>query len=835
MIKTIVVSCVVGSAAALLVQVLPEILSSPEDQSVDEIQCGHWCVLRSCQLLGVPTTLERITEEMPARSDGHSLLDLQSLLSSYGVAAVPIDVTEAIVTEDQCPIIVHLSDPAHFVVVNGRQGSRFTIFDGAGRLSQRDGSRLLSETSGYGLRLTRDVNSGHSGLNFETLLIDRGQVSTLGGIIDYEFPVKNTSDAPLSILKVQTSCSCTSSAYPSQPLAPGEEKVITLRYGVGSERGPYMHEAQVHTNDSAMPFVTLTVAGNTNAEVMVMPSPLEFGESPFGTVTVAETFVRYSGDQESFEITDVDSGVPNVAVDVVGLDERNSPLAPGEPSRVYRLTATFIPDENQLGPVASILSLWTDVPGFELIEVPMRATVQLPVKVTPNPVSLQVNGRVPESEVKLNFRSRSGEAVEVVATEFCGKSVESLRSDDAPSNGGELRFRIPTADLLTDGEKTLKLTFRTVHARLEFSEIVKISAWRPEPGPISANLPKYRSPVRLGTGRRLSVPLSAKSKELLEAAISRFYRVTPNRVAQLLHVVRLPTAELSNRDIVSPVDYASMILDTNQLSEATSQAGNLFFQSGTQYRVARQVEISRIGESHKDQLIAALAEAGIPPERIVVGIENLSVADLIRGSRRSFRLGQESEWSLVAFLHYGAHAPSWELSNGFSMSYEQIARDMLKNEITSGICAGTHRLYTLSLALKSGRAEKWMTTELCNEVEAYLQRAADQLAETQLANGAWKKDWGKSATSAPTEGARELIYYTGHHIEWLICTPEAVAVSEHMLQRACEYVAAELLKVPDEVVLKNYCGFSHSVAGLLHVLNSHSTGAAFAPGIESRQ
>lgn len=46
-------------------------------------QCGHWAVLRCCQLLGAPLDMTEILRLLPPAADGHNMLALAQALSRH--------------------------------------------------------------------------------------------------------------------------------------------------------------------------------------------------------------------------------------------------------------------------------------------------------------------------------------------------------------------------------------------------------------------------------------------------------------------------------------------------------------------------------------------------------------------------------------------------------------------------------------------------------------------------------------------------------------------------------------------------------------------------------
>lgn len=142
----VLMACVAGAAATIgwLTRHGPEARQFPIRPGPRGTQCAHWCALRSCELVGIPVTLERVMSLLPSRTDGHSLQQLMEALRELGAAvdgvAMPVESLHAGLDG---PTIVHLNDPDHFMVVTSVTGDRVHGFDGLGqRVSQHISSKL---------------------------------------------------------------------------------------------------------------------------------------------------------------------------------------------------------------------------------------------------------------------------------------------------------------------------------------------------------------------------------------------------------------------------------------------------------------------------------------------------------------------------------------------------------------------------------------------------------------------------------------------------------------------------------------------------------------------
>ena len=104
--------------------------------------------------------------------------------------------------------------------------------------------------------------------------------------------------------------------------------------------------------------------------------------------------------------------------------------------------------------------------------------------------------------------------------------------------------------------------------------------------------------------------------------------------------------------------------------------------------------------SHVDHTMACLAEVGTPLSFPVVTAEReLTYRSILEFSLIEFSLNQlEYEWSALTFaLFINAEGPdsSWRTSEGQLISFDVLARRIMRQEQPQGVCFGNHRLHGL--------------------------------------------------------------------------------------------------------------------------------------------
>ena len=73
-------------------------------------------------------------------------------------------------------------------------------------------------------------------MTFTEETFDYGTVDE-GGVVEHSFKFKNTGVAPLTITKAKSTCGCTVPDYPKEPIAPGGEGEITVRFNTKGKSG----------------------------------------------------------------------------------------------------------------------------------------------------------------------------------------------------------------------------------------------------------------------------------------------------------------------------------------------------------------------------------------------------------------------------------------------------------------------------------------------------------------------------------------------------------------------------------------------------------------------
>lgn len=103
---------------------------------------------------------------------------------------------------------------------------------------------------------------GGAEITFDTEVIDYGTIAqNADGVRTFKFT--NTGDAPLIISNAKGSCGCTVPTWPKQPINPGEQAEIKVKYAT-NRLGPINKSVTVMSNAST-PSKVLRIKGNVKA------------------------------------------------------------------------------------------------------------------------------------------------------------------------------------------------------------------------------------------------------------------------------------------------------------------------------------------------------------------------------------------------------------------------------------------------------------------------------------------------------------------------------------------------------------------------------------------
>ena len=468
------------------------------------LQCGHWCLLRISRVLGVVVEPQEIIQLMPPDSRGNSLAQLRGACSAIGLSAKGFRENWNEFEQGEFPCIIQLSDPAHFVVATFDLSDGISFFDGDGTRAKLTQKEIAARWTGNVLRISKQ--SSHVPLpafrqrdtatspcvQFETLLIDRGDIAPSIAETTFTFPVFNLGAEPLIFNGVKTDCGCLTVEIPSTPIRQGERAEIILTYRVplqSSASGVFEHLAVVRSNDPQFSEIRLVASGNTDARVLASPSHLEFGNVVAGAPPVHRTvFLTFTGeDVENFRLTDALCESSGFVTRPIAVDEHSSYLKSlvsiSDVSvfspRMRLLDVSLSVDKFTEGDVIGDISIMTNVDKLGAIPVKVRANVLSPIRSVPKALIFQktLHDSSEFCTASLVLSARSGSTVSLLAAETGRSDFDSALNIIAEDGRIKLELQVTIDQARSLHRSILKVSLSVGSHGEQFIVPIKIYAW----------------------------------------------------------------------------------------------------------------------------------------------------------------------------------------------------------------------------------------------------------------------------------------------------------------------------------------------------------------------
>lgn len=234
---------------------------------------------------------------------------------------------------------------------------------------------------------------------------------------------------------------------------------------------------------------------------------------------------------------------------------------------------------------------------------------------------------------------------------------------------------------------------------------------------------------------------------------------------------------------------------------------------------------------HHDHWLACLTEAGVSIDHPVFGPgrSNHTLKDILAESVRDFELDErEVEWTAMAFGLWLSPTREWIGNEGREFNFDMIARRLARGDCYRGVCAGTHRVYSLMVLVRlddefdilsdDGRAVAW----------EYLEYVRDRISDAQWEDGRWATDWPSgelSRTNPLDEPIYKQVIATGHQLEWLSIAPVELHPPAETISKAMQWIIDTTNAQTNETVDGHYTFYSHVGAALANWRSEHPADA----------
>jgi hypothetical protein len=337
------------------------------------------------------------------------------------------------------------------------------------------------------------------------------------------------------------------------------------------------------------------------------------------------------------------------------------------------------------------------------------------------------------------------------------------------------------------------------------------------PGAAPVAAPRDR-PVHVGFSVALTSPVGEAQ---VRAAVARLARAHPENLAELLHVLRVfgPDASIPMAGEPGGVKLLDLALDYER-SRAYFRTGPTLIDTRDGVR-CRKIETSDLNkrhekEAHEDQLLAALAELGVPLSHVLTTSRGTrSVRRLMDDALAKFNLEQpEIEWSALAFALYLPPRVSWEDRFGTRTTFDDLAAEMMGRPLDeTRACAGTHLVYSLTVMLRVDETTPLFTEPVRRQVRSYLEKMVAAAVRNQWPDGAWDLNWHADAPAMPKRNEGEgwtSVLATGHQVEWLAILPTDLLPPQPNLLRSLRWLHGQLRAASEAELTEHFCPYSHA-------------------------
>ena len=442
-----------------------------------QIQCAHWSILRTSQLLGVPVSVDYLLKNLPYRKKGHSMLQMSKVLKEIGFETEGRKETLNTLQSQTFPCIAHLTNPDHYVVVSAVDDKYVHIFDGDGRRIARDRVSFDKQWSGNVLFVRKPAiptrlpaflpkpNGDAPLADFDWLIRDLGTVPAVGEPVAFSYTVRNVGNAELVIKRIIPDCTCIENKKPDTPIKPGETGSIELLYHVQSQQGPFFHTVIVETNEPQVPVLALMASGWSGIDLRVEPHHIYLKEMVSEQEKKFRCFVKFTGAGQDLQIqigeTSLDGAdlvkyiLQPVTDEVIKDWFSEFSVKSSVYGQAYILDLTFLPFGNVGDTISGKIILDTNIKGHEKFTLNVSGWIAPPIRSFPQIIS---SHHLEESEIVLV--SRTEDPFEIVSVfqeehEFSWKKIDDPDCERTVS----LFLDAPIRQISTDLPIKIKIKF----------------------------------------------------------------------------------------------------------------------------------------------------------------------------------------------------------------------------------------------------------------------------------------------------------------------------------------------------------------------------------------
>jgi hypothetical protein len=231
---------------------------------------------------------------------------------------------------------------------------------------------------------------------------------------------------------------------------------------------------------------------------------------------------------------------------------------------------------------------------------------------------------------------------------------------------------------------------------------------------------------------------------------------------------------------------------------------------------------------HHDHWLASLTEAGVSlREPVFTPSRRMTVHEVLQQALRDFRVDEsETEWSALAFGLWLSPTNHWTTNTGREVSFDTLAERLMRGDKKLGVCAGTHRVYSLMVLIRLDDEHHMLSPAMRQTVYRHLERVRDLITVSQFPDGHWPSNWadGADAVAHPiNDELHKQVIATGHHLEWLAIAPPDLHPPREQILKAADWAIRTTTAQSRSQILERYTFFSHIGNALALWRRTHPT------------
>jgi hypothetical protein len=236
--------------------------------------------------------------------------------------------------------------------------------------------------------------ASQAGQLFDELSKDFGSVPR-GTILSHQFTCTNTTNQPLHVASLRTSCVCTTATLAKSGLQPGESAILQVSIDTHKFSGSRVFTVIVLLDQPTVQEVRILLTATSREDITVEPGQLAFGRVKKGTAATATAIIEYHGTAD-WQITAVENDNGYLHAEVQRIKSRTAPI-------VYQLEAK-LREDTPVGAWHGDIWLKTNDVSTPKIRVPMVVEIESLLTATPSEVSLGTVERGSKSEKRVVIR-----------------------------------------------------------------------------------------------------------------------------------------------------------------------------------------------------------------------------------------------------------------------------------------------------------------------------------------------------------------------------------------------------------------------------------------------